>query len=68
MLYSLGAFCALAFCGLIYVYVKIGNTVIKWIGVGIITIILIILLGVTFVKMSDFAVDLPQIVKEFKNK
>jgi hypothetical protein len=68
MLYSIGAFCALAFCGLIYVYVKIGNTVIKWIGVGIIAIILIILIAVTFVKMSDFAVDLPQIVKEFKNK
>ncbi len=68
MLYSIGAFCALAFCGLIYVYVKIGNTVIKWIGVGIIAIILIILIGVTFVKMSDLAVDLPQIVKEFKNK
>ncbi len=68
MLYSLGAFCALAFCGLVYVYVKIGNTVIKWIGLSVITIILIILIGTTFMKITGFVVDLPQIAKEFKGK
>jgi hypothetical protein len=68
MLYSLGAFCALAFCGLVYVFVKIGNVVIKWIGLGIITIILIILIATTFTKFTGFVGNLPEIVKEFKDK
>ena len=66
MLYSLGAFCALVFCGLVYVFVKIGNVVIKWIGLGIITIILIILIATTFTKVTGFVGNLPEIVKEIK--
>jgi hypothetical protein len=58
MKFGIGIVLALIFCAIVYIYVKIGNAVIKYAGIFILTIIFVILLIVLFFKIKGYLVGI----------
>ena len=54
MKFGIGIVLALIFCAIVYIYVKIGNAVIKYAGIFILTIIFAILLFILFIKVKGY--------------